>query len=252
MKLCMIICSDYDRTFKVNQQISKRNLQAVKDLRKKGHLFVVNTGRTFQSFREESNLHTLEFDYAICGSGSQIINHSFKLIHQTTFNKEIIKTFINELPESSAILIQYSNQHQWQILRTNQENGWDTTVYQQIPQQLNTMSCRFGTIEEAKRFHDNFPFNLNAFLNYYSIDMVASKMDKANGLHQLVKLLAVNPSEVFVVGDGLNDLPMLTEFNGAVVEHGQDAVKKLVKKVVIDVASFIYETIDLDELKPVA
>lgn len=239
----MIVCSDYDRTFKVDQQISTRNLLAVKELRRKGHLFVINTGRTYQGLKEENEQHPFEFDYAICGSGSQIINQRYQLIHQTTFDKEFVKPVLDKLVESSATLIQYSHQYQWKVLRKNPDNEWEHNLFEHFPQQLNTMSCRFQTINEAKQFYDSFRFNVNAFLNYYSIDMVASSVDKAHGLHQLVRQLGVNPAEVFVVGDGLNDLPMLLQFNGAVVEHGQEAVKEHVKKNVSDVAALIEEVL---------
>ncbi|NLW28830.1 MAG: HAD family phosphatase [Erysipelothrix sp.] len=247
----MIVCSDYDRTFKVNQQISEENLQAVRRLRKLGHLFVINTGRTFQSFKEEYLKYSFEFDYAICGSGSQIINQSFQLIHQTTFSKETVKMIIDDLVQSSATIIQYSNQDQWIVHRNTLENSFDQKLYQKLPNHINTFSCRFHTMEEAKQFFDMHSFQINAFLNYYSIDMVAPKIDKATGLHQLVKQLDIDLSQVYVIGDGLNDLPMLLQFNGAVVQHGQDGVKKEIDKIVIDVASYIDQLLNPELEKPV-
>ena len=232
----MIIVSDYDRTLKIDGKISDNNLKAIKRFRELGNIFVINTGRSYQYFQKEMKNQSFSFDYAICGSGSQIVDNQFKLIDFTQINVEEITSLIDRIYESSALLFQFSSPNYYEVHK-REDNTWNEPDF---IESINTCACRFNTIEEASSFHSTIKCGeISAHLNYFSIDMTHKNTNKSNGIDRLIEQLSLDRSHIYVIGDGINDLPMIIKFNGYAVENAQDSVKIQAKGIFKEVADLI-------------
>jgi len=83
-----LLVSDYDRTLKINYDfkpdiIIQFNLTAIKRFMDEGNLFMLNTGRDYNSIEEEIFINQIPYNYLACNDGTLLMNG----------NNDIIKMF---------------------------------------------------------------------------------------------------------------------------------------------------------------
>lgn len=90
------------------------------------------------------------------------------------------------------------------------------------------------TIEYEKRYGKD----LEVLWSNDSIEMMKKGINKANALKTYIDMLKFNESEVAVIGDSGNDIPMFQEFyeNSFVMSHAPETVRKEAKTVIEMVA----------------
>lgn len=69
-----ILVSDYDRTFYLNKEGIKKNIETVEKFRKNGNLFVIATGRSFLDFKRKQYKYHFDYDYVILNHGATILD----------------------------------------------------------------------------------------------------------------------------------------------------------------------------------
>ena len=80
-----LLVSDYDLTLKLlyglnNDFLIKANVKAIKRIMEQGHIFMINTGRNYDSIKEEINANNIPYNYLSCNDGSLLLNHNDELI----------------------------------------------------------------------------------------------------------------------------------------------------------------------------
>lgn len=248
MKQPLLVCSDFDRTLKINNQISSSNLMAIKQLRALGHYFVINTGRSYQNFKEEMKNHDFKFDYAVCGSGSQIVDKDFNLLHAEAFERKVGIMLVREILDSQAQLIQFSSESTYQVYRRH-EASWNDQITESLPDLINTFSCRFHDPKDTEAFAQvlSKKEGFNAFINLNSIDIVGPRVSKASGLSQLMTYLNQSFERVYTIGDGKNDVELVQSFNGYVVENAVFSLKQVAKGKFKEVSGLIHQLLEQEK-----
>ena len=79
----------------------------------------------------------------------------------------------------------------------------------------------------AKFLKDNYSDKISAYQNGWHVDMPPVGISKVTGVYAYASLFD-NP-EIYAVGDNVNDLPMIEEFNGFAVSNAKDVVKAKAK-----------------------
>lgn len=224
-----LIVSDYDRTLKVDNVISLKDREAIANFIINGNQFAINSGRSIQFLKQ--SLKELQFTcrYLIAGSGSQIYQNN-QLIIQHIIQQEYIDEVFPYLLQCNATLVQVFNTEKWTSHRF--ENGKLSHFCElEIPKgSVNGMGVRFNDVNQAQVVADyiNNHYQLSAYANMYSVDIVAKGVSKSTGIYDLLSILSVD--EVITVGDSLNDLSMIADFDGYVIKNSQlDKMTKPVK-----------------------
>ncbi len=78
-----LLASDFDGTLLVDKKINKRDIEGIKALRKKGHKFIISTGRTLLTMEGVIEKYDLEFDYLVLCNGAVILDKNKKVIKIT-------------------------------------------------------------------------------------------------------------------------------------------------------------------------
>ncbi len=75
--------------------------------------------------------------------------------------------------------------------------------------------------------------------NKTTIDINLVGVDKATGIEEIIRFKNWRPAEVLAIGDGGNDLGMITRFTGFTVPDADEAVVKAARKVFPDVPAML-------------
>lgn len=206
-------------------QVPESAAQAIAQLRKNGHLAIINTGRTFVSVGE--HIQRVGFDGYICACGSRVYYNGKEIFTQTIPKRhypDIIRILRRlkapvffEGPE--AVYFDPHNQGWTEHLKNVKKYFTDITggkVYD-IPQDpeddsilFDKFFCLFTAeddISELKEYvkddflsirHQDGPF-----------EVTAKGCSKALGIQAVIDALGISRSSCYALGDSANDLEML-------------------------------------------
>lgn len=68
------LISDYDRTFFIDNNSIKYNIEKVKEFRDNGNIFAIATGRSFYDFIKNLENFHIEYDYLIINHGATLLD----------------------------------------------------------------------------------------------------------------------------------------------------------------------------------
>lgn len=254
MSMRSLFVSDFDRTLYRDSQISEGDLAAIGEWRNKGNLFAIATGRDETSIRKKLLEWNLEPDYYICNNGARMISADGGIIAQIPMDSaqsRSIADFLRNQDISFAVTIEETR---YKILSPSGKDGY--------PELLEQMSANYfymkspAILQIHKRFETPEPaiklacelnrrfLGISAFANERNVDIVARSVDKGDGVQRLLAWLeqkeTISPDfatdHVVVIGDSLNDIPMIRKYHGFTVSTANPEVKKIASAVCRDIA----------------
>jgi len=196
-----LLVSDYDRTFKSNIKNLCINVLYIDDFRAEGNKFVLATGRTYESIKNETNIYEIEYDYLICNNGHIIFDNENNIISSNILSKEEI-LFIFKLLNmnynvcSTKVFGLYS-------ATSNYDNVLE--VY-----------ANFDSSENSKKFK-KYIESINPSIYCYRVDdslYIGKRVNKATAISQIREIEKIPNDDIYTVGDGSNDYEMLKEYKG--------------------------------------
>lgn len=233
-----ILFSDYDGTikpFEDNASLYKRhvfnkNIKAIENFMKNGNKFVITTARNTSSISREVSKYNICFDYLTSYNGRVILDKDGKLIHSDCISVELFKE-IREILEKVNINnvklygpLDYVDLEHIVIFKIN---GIDRIA-----------------ISLLKKLLENYP-DIKLKVNFDNDTIYISKnINKSHGIETLLNIESINvgKNNVYTVGDGFNDIDMLTHYNGYKmsnshpdvdysIENSTNTLYKLIKKI---------------------
>jgi len=102
-----LLVSDYDKTLKVNYDfkndlLMKINVKAIKSFLSEGNVFMLNTGRAFESIKEEIEKNGIPYSYLACNDGTILLDNKDNLLRMyditnPPYNYEYLLTVLNKM-----------------------------------------------------------------------------------------------------------------------------------------------------------
>lgn len=236
----------------VHHEIPKSCVEALKELKANGYLFVIATGRAHYGLGKA--LNDLNADYILSMNGGVVVDHEGKVISHHDFTKEDVKRLNQFCAKEEAGLIwkfldaMYIYQHpekvDWLEGQMNSDIGRDPFIdcpqmNRHLREDAPQSASVHAPIEVVQReFKENDSLS---FLRYSQdgFDVVPRGINKSVGLKDLMDYLNLKPEEVACVGDNYNDLEMM-ETAGTAIAMG-NAIPEVKAK-----ADFITTTSDQD------
>lgn len=86
---------------------------------------------------------------------------------------------------------------------------------------------------------ENYGDFLTPLQNERCIDIVPKGVNKAEGMYQIMEFFHAKFEDILVVGDNLNDLDMIREFNSYAMENGIKEIKCIAKHITKSVTHLI-------------
>ncbi|MDU4473351.1 MAG: HAD-IIB family hydrolase [Clostridium perfringens] len=104
-----LLASDFDGTLLVDKKINKRDIEGIKALRKKGHKFIISTGRTLLTMEGVIEKYDLEFDYLVLCNGAVILDKNKNVIKNNLVDFEAVKKIVEEFADQDKIMIYFDD-----------------------------------------------------------------------------------------------------------------------------------------------
>ena len=254
MKEIRLVATDLDGTFlKNDRSISKRNLEALERLGKKGIVRVAATGRNLRKVAEV--LHPgIPFDYIVYSSGAGIFNWNKKehIFQQNIASgpARVLSGYFREMDYNFSVFAPAPENHRLWFYKGAEEceefnrffsfhHGWSESL--PLNGTFHHGLCQFLLIipENEEKFLELK--NEIEFLSdqirvirssspvtkgYIWVEVFHREVSKGQGVKYLCELLAIKPEETAGIGNDYNDLDLLN-FTGIsfTAENAPDSIK---------------------------
>ena len=196
-----LLAADYDGTFKSNLKNLRININKVNEFMEQGNKFVIITGRSFKQIEPEIKKYNIKYNYLICNNGLIIFDNDNKIINY------------NLLPQNDLEFI-YSSLLRWYRIKNVEAYSYLTTTLE-----LKEVLEIHGTF--YNEFHASvYKKNLEYVRNYLHCYQdknnlfISLNLNKSDSIKFIQEKENLDKEQIFTVGDGLNDIEMLLEFNG--------------------------------------
>ena len=238
----IIIASDFDGTLNY-QGISVADKEAIDKFRADGNKFGIVTGRDLEQalwVLYDLKKSDLKVDFVICCTGAITLSGDGEIIKMT---KQKTGKYLNEMLEYAKTLNLGSFRASNELLTCFADARGKIKSNFEALGEITQANAWFGSEEDAKNFLEyvekNHGGDINIFRNGGCIDMPPLGVSKVSGIYGYAK--DFKDAEIITVGDNVNDLPMIKEFDGYAVSNAKDEVKSAAKHLCDRIADMIDE-----------
>ena len=244
-----IIACDYDGTLNVGGVVSKENIDAIAAWRAAGNLFGMVSGRYLRYLREFMAKDGVEYDFLIGNNGAAVSDEN-----GNTAECIAIPT------EPAAQLLAKIRSHQPRHISVSfDEASVLVTPESQVCVQDGALIIDGTRIHPVTQMHANFPDADKATClrddckaafgsevqcimpGIFGVDFISVHAGKPVGIRRMLELRDLHPELILTVGDGDNDLAMLTapDFCGYAMQNSMPGVAEQVGRTTESVAALI-------------
>lgn len=251
-KTFQILASDYDGTLRKNGVVDPHDLESIATFRKAGHLFGIVTGRAYNMLINELNHYGITVDFLICNNGSVIYDASGKAIYQVSIDYQLALDLIAWLEKEEAVVFgvtgdkSYYSQVNPGFIRMPNSNEIIQTIVSTKDEVLKSkiITAFFThknnldlTIDLGKRIEEAFGPVFGLHQNRGTIDISPLGISKSSAISALQKIYP--QAHISVIGDDLNDVEMVRDFDGYGIIGGHEELTKVAKHLVHSIAECI-------------
>lgn len=247
-----LIASDMDGTLLNNmQQISAKNVQAIKEAQQKGIEFLIATGRSYQEVEGLLNQNSISCG-CILMNGSEYRDKNGKIVEKINLDKYKTKQIIKTLDKSRIctrimtndgiyttssrqeafrafvdMIKEYNNVNEEKAIEFVKDNNYFTKLRYiedldkflsgkfEVRKILGNFKSKEITEDMKKRVSLIDGIAVSASFSN-NIEITDKNAQKGIMLKKVANELGIKKDEVMVIGDSFNDYSMFTEFNESV------------------------------------
>ena len=246
-----ILACDYDGTLNVGGVVSQENLDAIAAWRAAGNLFGMVSGRYLRYLREFMAKDGVEYDFLIGNNGSVVSDENGNTAECIDIPTAIAEQLLAKIRgyEPRHISVSYDEAS---VLVTPQsrvcvQDG--ALVIDDVRiEQVTQMHANFLEADKASSLRDDckaaFGSEVQCIMpGIYGVDFISVRAGKPVGIRRMLELRDLHPELILTVGDGDNDLAMLTspDFRGYAMESSMPIVLEQVSRRTPSVAALIKE-----------
>lgn len=216
-----ILISDFDGTF-LDYNFGE-NIKFVQEFVKQGNIFIIATGRNITSLKKVICNYDIPFSYLIQNDGGIILDSTYQEIYRNDLGIELCKEIFVQLNSSSIFEnVFYDTGYSYKKDIVNKSN--------RIIGKINERDRANKYLKEIKELYGN---KIYAYLSNNWINITSGNNDKITAIEWLIELNNWSKNDIYTVGDSVNDLRMLTTYQGYVVGN------KLNKYNIIKIEKFL-------------
>ena len=218
-----LLVSDFDGTYYVDDiNILKNNLK-IQEFRSNNNLFMLSSGRSFNSLKSMCVKYNIEYDYLSCCDGSILYDKFDNIIVKYDLNKEIIDEFLKLKELAKIKKIQYSYPDDYysdikdesligcNIVIENQE------INKEFLDKLNELEKKYLEYDFLIYKHDDVTF----------FCLKNKGINKSTTIKYLKESLSILDDNIYTFGDNENDYYMLKYFNGYYIGNVDNKIKEI-------------------------
>ena len=222
-----ILASDFDLTLYVDDlEIVKKNVEAVRRFMKHGNLFGIVTGRNYSDIKVLLNQFNIPYHYLICQDGAKIFDSMDYCFSTISLSREDIVRIIPILEK---------NHFDYYL-----DDGYNAT--DNMDDCVKVVGIIDGRSKDALNVVEQLSMEgFYAYLSTEHINIMNCSVNKKSALEKVLVHADCYKEDLYVIGDSINDLEMLTNFQGAIMKNHNKELGKLGKKTYCTLYEYIEE-----------
>jgi len=239
-----LIASDIDGTL-VNDklEITERTKEAIKNAIDAGAIFVTATGRAFQNTKIVGDLLDKDMPFIVFNGAAAFMGKSEKLLFERFLDYDLAKeAFIYgqkiEIPQIvwAGPRLLASGEYKETLRYQTLSRGLEMTVINDLAEIIDEVKgiskvlwiddpVRIKKLAPKMREHFKGRLKCVSSMAHY-LEFVSNDAGKGTALADIGKLFGIDKSEMIAIGDGNNDIGMITYAGlGVAVENAPDDVR---------------------------
>ncbi len=222
----ILLISDYDQTFYLNDDDIKTNIRSVEKFKNDGNIFVIATGRSYQDLKNKVIEYNFCYDYAIINHGATIIDKNDNILEYHSIENEIVKNIINDLDLNLAAKYFFCN---LKNSRCDISDGNLTKINVKYHSKEKAFEMVNKVLSKYKKYVNCF------YVTYNSIEIISNKTNKSLAINKIVELEKI--ISTYTIGDGYSDIEMVKKFNGYCMKNSVDELLSICNKNVVNSVS---------------
>ncbi|MEA5027043.1 hypothetical protein SDC9_126742 [bioreactor metagenome] len=253
-----ILATDYDNTLK-RKKVTKQDLAAIDKFRREGNKFGIVTGRSINMIKTSLNYFHVKYDFIVGINGGIILDDQNNILDYHLFDYQTALAIIGDLYDLNNDICGFCDGIRYTRLAFKKKPfnfirafvlGLRASRRRKIlkTEKIASFFILNDNPDQVKRVYDHFTNhydNISVFLNGNDIvDISAKDVSKSAA----VKFIAdyYRADKVYTIGDSMNDIDMITAFNGFAVSTAEDEIKEVAEAVFNDFKELI-DYIDNDQ-----
>lgn len=241
-----IFFTDLDGTLLNDEkEISEKNRKAIEELRRRGHVVVISTGRALPSAKQQAKRLKLTGKgcYIICYNGGQIYDtEQDTLIYQKSVPMKYVRSVFDDARQFGISVQTYTDTH----VITEQDNAslHQYVAIQQLPylvvddvvsalehEPAKVLALDYQDPSRVTEFRSfmapRYQGKLDIYLSHPALlELVPPGVNKGNAVRFLCDYLGIPLERSVAAGDAENDLTMIQAAHvGAVMRNGEQLLK---------------------------
>lgn len=219
-----VLVVDYDRTLFINNDDMLNNINSINKFRENGNIFIIATGRTYNSLKKEIDKYNIEYDYLILNHGSLVIKKDKSTLFHYKIDKNILFDITSYLSKYKPKSVMYS----YYTEDTNDINNPDISKIT-IGFQKDIETFKKIMMDIVKKYNNKLNIY---FTQNYEIEIISKETNKSRAIDLLMKKANFKKENIYTIGDSYTDIDMINDYNGSCMEKSIDILKnnKNIKK----------------------
>lgn len=230
-----ILISDFDKTLYCDEESLKINIDEIREFREKGNFFVIATARSYVSLKQKLDQYNIPYDYLILGHGTVILNNKKELILNYHIDNNIVKQITNSMDIFSDKITK---------IRIFDIYNEDVDIDSKVITKFRMLT---ETYDDAKKISKYINDNFGKYVKSYAMDagkymyaeVISIDTDKSIAIEKLLKYINIEDSNVYTIGDGLNDIEMIEKYNGYGMKISEECIIKSARGLYNNVSDLI-------------
>lgn len=223
-----VLVSDFDNTLYVNDIQLIHNIKKLKEFMNNGNLFVIATGRSYIDISKMILRYNIPYNYLICNDGGTIFDNCGKLLYKKDIPLNIAYDIMNYIELNNLSELTYI------------DTGFD--FIKVIDEEVNSIIIKDVDRNKSKKILkdiENKYLEIHGYISDNWINITEKTVTKANGIKYLEQYLKLNHNDIYTIGDTINDIPMIKEYNGSCMINSTDDLKQCCKNSFDSVGEYI-------------
>ena len=234
----LLVC-DFDGTYYTDEESILKNNYYIDKWINNGNLFMLSSGRSYNSLKEMTIKYNIKYNYLSCCDGSILYDNKDNIIIKYDLNNNILNKFLSLKKYAKVERIQYSyhddyypKKHKGKLIGCNLviKNDDITNNF------LNKLT-------ELEQNNQNYDFLAYPHDEITFFCLKNKGINKSTTVSFIEKQLNINYDDIIVFGDNENDYIMLSKYHSYYIGEVEDKLKNVCIKGYKNVYEYFKEKI---------
>jgi len=231
-----LLVSDYDGTFYTNKENIYINCQKVKEFIENGNMFVLSSGRSYDSLINKVNEYNIPYSYLACADGSFLFDRERRMHYANIISHDVVKIIEKLKSYKKHKRLEYTNPFNYNEEYNEKFLLASVTLTIDEDKIDDKFTNEFNKIKEN---HPEYQYDVYGYDKEYFYLIRPIGVSKTSPIKYLEELHNLNKSDIYTIGDNTNDYELIRDYNGYRIGDNNDIID-----VSLDKYNAVYELID--------